>query len=146
MLCKVDTRRNHPTERLLFWSRGTQSKQYDWFADFSATEKLNLIRIFSVRFWRNSMKNNRLSAARGKFRVVENRLNGQLCNSNYQDHDKNRAIDSSRYLASHFLNDCLRDIKYIVQDIECPVGVDCNFQWLKTLGFVDKNESTRHNV
>ena len=42
--------------------------------EFSAAEKLNLIRLFSVRFWRNSMKNNRLSAAPGIFRLVENRL------------------------------------------------------------------------
>ena len=33
------------TERLLFWSRGTQSEQYDWFAEFSAAEKLNLIQL-----------------------------------------------------------------------------------------------------
>ena len=62
------------TERLLFWSRGTQSEQYDWFSEFSAAEKLNLFRLFSVRFWRNSMKNNRLSAEHGIFRLVENRL------------------------------------------------------------------------
>ena len=29
------------TKRLLFWSRGTQSEQYDWFAEFSAAGKLN---------------------------------------------------------------------------------------------------------
>ena len=62
------------TERLLFWSRGTQSEQYDWFAEFSGTEKLNLIRLFNLRIWRNSMKNNRLSAVCGIFRLVENRL------------------------------------------------------------------------
>ena len=37
-------------ERLLFWSRGMQSEQYDWFAEFSVAEKLNYIRLFSVRF------------------------------------------------------------------------------------------------
>ena len=42
--------------------------------NFLRAKKLNLIRLFSVRFWRNSMKNNRLSAGRGIFCLVENRL------------------------------------------------------------------------
>ena len=36
--------------------------------------KVELDPTFSVRFWRNSMKNNKLSAARGIFSLVENRL------------------------------------------------------------------------
>ena len=54
-------------DRLLFWSNGTQSEK--WFVEFSAAEKLNLIQLFSARFWRNlengnSMKNNRVSVPR----------------------------------------------------------------------------------
>ena len=76
LLSRFSTRRNHPYVRSRYCFDHVVRKvsnMYDWFAEFSAVEKLNLIRLFSVRFWRNSMKNNRLSAARGIFRLVENR-------------------------------------------------------------------------